>query len=374
MNRKFRMDILTQLGGNMGKLITLGTLALLLTAPPTFSQIGMKHRIGWSADGNLHDPDDWGATPWSLAIAWAFGRNVAIVHYDYSNHIVASDPKREAEMTESALGGAERFLADKSKFFDDMKNLNGAIANFKKEAEKSTENDQFISIQAGPMEVAYRCLVAVEESKRKYITFVSHSNWNNDHVHAGGMTRTWADLKKVPGGAKFISISDQNARLGTGSAGKWNELKNMGPKFQWMLSRQERKPGDVSDAGMMWYALTGAQNASPEDIIKKLKNPDPQGVTTGIGNLHTITSGSRTGFLNHVHSGNYLMVKLPFSGRFNGITLAEMTGRRHTFVNASQRLDWIEVPNLDLANGPYIITVDDTEGISHTVGKLTVKK
>ncbi len=359
----------------MKKLLTVVISALLLSTAPAFSQVGMKHRIAWSADGNIHDKDDWGATPWSLAIAWAFGRNVAIVHYDYSNHIGGSSTAQgEKEMTESSLGGAERFLADKSKFFDDIKNLNGAIANFKKEAEKSTENDQLISIQAGPMEVAYRCLQAVDESKRKYITFISHSNWNNDHVHGGGLSRTWADLKKLPGGAKFISISDQNARLGTGSAGKWGELKNMGAKFEWMFSRQNAKPGDVSDAGMMWYALTGAQNASPDDIIKKLKNPDPQGGTTAIDYLPTIAAGSRTGSLNYVHSGNSLMVKLPFSGRFNGITIAETTGRRHTFTNASQRADWIEVPNLDLANGPYIMTVYGMDGISHTVGKLTVNK
>ncbi len=359
----------------MKRWITLGISALIFSAAPTFSQIGMQHRIAYSADGNIHDHDDWGATAFSLGMAWAFGRNHMIVHFDYSNHFSGgSTAEGEKQMTESALGGAERFLADKSKFFDDMKNLNGAIANFKKEAEKSTEDNQLISIQAGPMEVAYRCLQAVDESKRKYITFISHSNWNNDHVHGAGLSKKWSDLKKLPGGAKFISISDQNANMGARTKGQWDELKNMGDKFAWMLSRQNAKPGDVSDAGMMWYALTGAQNGSPAEFIKKLKNPNPQAGPTAIGDLPSNATVNRSRFLNHVHAGNSLMLNLPFSGRFNGVTIADMTGRRHTFANASQRLDWIEVPNFELANGPYIVTVDGTDGVSHTVGKLTVKK
>lgn len=45
-------------------------------------------RIGWSADGNRHDPDDWGATALALAIFAKQGWQDKLVHIDYNNWLL----------------------------------------------------------------------------------------------------------------------------------------------------------------------------------------------------------------------------------------------------------------------------------------------
>lgn len=44
-------------------------------------------RIGWSADGNKVDPDDWGASAMALAIFTKQGWQNKLVHIDYNNRL-----------------------------------------------------------------------------------------------------------------------------------------------------------------------------------------------------------------------------------------------------------------------------------------------
>jgi len=76
-----------------------------------------KGRIAISSDGNQHDSDDWGATAVSLAIIANRGLQSKLVHYDYGNHVWNNDSFFETQITESAIGGANRFGYDRSKFF-----------------------------------------------------------------------------------------------------------------------------------------------------------------------------------------------------------------------------------------------------------------
>lgn len=281
------------------------------------AQIGMTGRIAYTCDGNIHDNDDWGATPWSMALFHAFGRTGAVVQFDYSNHIGVSTSEGEIQMDSSALGGSKNFGINPTKVFCDVRNLQAGIANFKAEGNKSSATDPLLFIQGGPMEVAYQCLSAVDLDKRKYITFVSHSGWNNDHVH-GICAHTWSDLKALPGGAKFIDISDQNTNLGTGTAGKWDALKTMGPQYQWLFTRQQHKPGDVSDAGMVWYALTGQQNGTPDQIIAKFKSAPTSELS--------IRPGAQGRLYAYRENGG-LSMGLPFTGVHTGISVSDLSGR-----------------------------------------------
>ena len=99
-----------------------------------FAQIPAEDdRIGWSADGNKNDPDDWSATPLALAIFAKMGWQEKLVHFDYNNRLDASLEWKEAENYESTIGGAKRFGFNEDIFFDDQRELESAIEHAKEE-------------------------------------------------------------------------------------------------------------------------------------------------------------------------------------------------------------------------------------------------
>ena len=83
-------------------------LAMVLTI--TFQNYGIAQipkendRIGWSADGNNNDPDDWGATPIALAIWAKMGWQDKLVHFDYNSRLDDNKDWKYKENNESTLG------------------------------------------------------------------------------------------------------------------------------------------------------------------------------------------------------------------------------------------------------------------------------
>src|SRR3954447_19966962 len=78
------------------------------------------NRIAVDADGNFNDPDDWAATPATLAILARQELQGKLVHYSYNNSLgaTANDPSMYAQMTQSTLLAANRFGFNLSKFYD----------------------------------------------------------------------------------------------------------------------------------------------------------------------------------------------------------------------------------------------------------------
>ncbi|MFC1652759.1 DUF5060 domain-containing protein [Planctomycetota bacterium] len=239
-------------------------------------------RIAYSADGNQHDHDDIGATAAAIAMVSSAGLGDKLVHYDFSNHLGNNNKKMENDMIESALGGAKRFGLDTSKFFNDQTQLKEAIANFKKEGNKSSENDPLWYICAGPMEVAWRCVNAVDPEKRKYIHVISHSGWNDKHGDTPEMTHRWEDIGKL--GATLHKIKDQNSSNGDNDLNsplsKWQWLKNSdNENWKWLYSRNQFKDKfDISDSGMMYWLITGGPNGGNQksgsnELKDLLSNP-----------------------------------------------------------------------------------------------------
>ena len=226
-----------------------------------------RGRIAITSDGNIHDKDDFGATAMSLAMLHYAGLGDKLVHCDFSNHLGKSTPSGDAAMIESALGGAERFKLDRTKFFNDQTQLEAAIANFKAEGNKSSADNPLWFICAGPMETAWRCINAVDPEKRKYIYCISHSNWNDSHGDTPEMTHTWDDLGRL--GATLIHITDQNGSnedndFNTSEA-NWLWLKeSSNPDWQWLFSRNVKNTFDVSDAGMTWWLISGGPKGGDE--------------------------------------------------------------------------------------------------------------
>ena len=241
-------------------------LLFLLFSFPVSCQIGFPGgRIAYSCDGNQHDHDDFAATPMSLALIKAAGLEKNLVHFDFSNHLGDNNIKMDSQMVVSAIGGAERFGCEKSVFFDGQTQLEKAIANFKDEGDKSSEKNPLYYICAGPMEVAWRCLNAVDPTKRKYIYVISHSDWNNNHSDTPQMTHTWKDMPAL--GVNVIDIIDQNP----GTNRPYEEYAwlrdSSNPLLNWLWERGNstgKKKFDPSDAGMAYYLLTGGPKGGDE--------------------------------------------------------------------------------------------------------------
>jgi hypothetical protein len=126
------------------------------------------------------------------------------------------------------------------------------------------------------MEMAWQCLNAVAKDKLQYVKCISHATWNDTYTD-GQSRHTWNNMKADFPQVTYVHISDQNANLGGGS--NWSflssmpEVNGLDPSaWTWMKSR-DRKNGDVSDVGMLWYILTGNENARPADFERRFKNP-----------------------------------------------------------------------------------------------------
>ena len=218
-------------------------------------------RIAYSADGNQHDKDDIGATAMSIAMLDAAGLGDRLVHYDFSNHLGNNSDRMDKEMIESALGGAKRFKINAKVFFNAQTQLDKAIENFRTQGNRSSGEDPLWYICAGPMEVAWRCISAVDPGKRKHIHCISHSAWNDKHRDTNEMSHQWQDLGQL--GATLHHIDDQNSSNGeddfNGPHSKWMWLKDSdNPNYQWLYTRNKfGNKFDVSDSGMLYWLLTG---------------------------------------------------------------------------------------------------------------------
>lgn len=247
------------------------------------SEINMPNgRIAFSSDGNLHDSDDWGATAFSMAFLQYADLEKRFVHYDYNNHQGKSREAWEQIMDDAAKGGAARFGLDVSKVFDGQTEKEAAMRNFLKEANKSSKKNPLWFICAGPMHMPYTLLKAVPAEKRQFIYAISHSKWNNEHIH-DAFTKTWADMKTDFPEMTFYDIADQNKSNGEDDfhshIKNWFWLRDSSNEnWQWLyniddvdqVDKLERwksdaeKAYDISDAGMTYWLITGGPNGGNE--------------------------------------------------------------------------------------------------------------
>lgn len=300
----------------MKTLLHLSTLVvLILISVSANSQTPVwqgKGRIILSSDGNEHDHDDWAATPLSLALLSAAGLQDKLAVYTFSDHVWGSNqdhPTSESglnsyeHMRESALGAKKKFGYENSRFICAVDNAEIAYNAIRDEINKSSDIDPLFIIAAGPMQVVGEGINRSDLTKRKYVTLISHSNWNNVHsdrpsrsgwdVHSGW---TFDEINtsfstEVGGNLKCIRITDQNGGDGyeglMAPIGKFDWLKNhkdlnnagyKNGSLDWLYSRLITciKNGeiDASDAGMIVWFLTGNEKTDPlmaYDIMKNSK-------------------------------------------------------------------------------------------------------
>ncbi len=307
-------------------------------------------------DGNEHDRDDIGASAFSLATIWAWGIQDKLVHFDYNNHLGSSKKEKETQMEISVQGAVERFNFRKNMVFDLQKELSAAIDNFKKEADKSTADDPLTFVCTGPMESAWRMLNVVDMDKRKFITMISHSNANNTHNDTPQMKNTWNTMKALPGGYKFIDISNQNKNLGEG--GNFDAMKSMPQPWPWVHSRFYQKPGDISDVGMIWYLLTGNENASPKDFVERFKNPIPNNVTQISENPNF--ARYLVGEIHPTLTGSTLSMNLPVGHLVNEVSLVDIHGRKMANLVVSAGENHVAIGTEGMPHGLYVLQASES--------------
>jgi hypothetical protein len=251
----------------------------LLCQPGPFDGKNFHGRIAYSADGNHNDEDDWAASPVALAIFAEFGVTDKLVHFDYNAILNNTDPKWEKIHEASVLGAVERYGYDRSRFYDDQKDVEGAIESIARAINASSADDPLFFIIAGPMEVAYRGIQKAEPEKRKYVFCISHSRWNDGF--APNYKFNYNKRSVIPSGVKWVQIQDQNAFLAPGRYGRPSTPEEWSA-FHWMRDSDDEKVrflwqrlqvtrrADCSDAGMAYFLMTGDERSEIEKLRKLL--------------------------------------------------------------------------------------------------------
>lgn len=256
-------------------LLILKTLLLLLhTSPLSAKETPWKqtNRIAISADGNPDaDPDDIGATPFTLAVLAKAGLQKNLVHYDFNN-FMEYKPITPAtnDMWRGAMGGQSRWGFNRSNFFDVAQDPEAAIKNLTVEINKSTTDNPLYIIEAGPAELIYQALKAAEKSARQHITLVSHSGYN-DYYKPRPWLHNLTDIQALVPSLNYIKIPDQNGTLRTkGDYSPWHWLRDHSdPNLKWVFQRMKAGLPDVSDTGMVAW-LIGLSSKNQKITIAEL--------------------------------------------------------------------------------------------------------
>jgi hypothetical protein len=226
-------------------------------------------RIAMSADGNQHDVDDWASAPMALALIARRNLQANLVHYDFNNHIWDSSDEHLESMTESVREGGERFGFDMSRFFDDANpaQRDAGIKNLVDQINSSTAEDELSIVLAGPMETAWMALDAADPEARKHVRCVSHGEetFNQTHAEEDHGGHSYEDVIDL--GCQRVQIPDQNSGFGPTDMDDWDYLKNGDDNLEWLYSRLDLVGnGDVSDAGMIHFVITGDRKGDRSDL------------------------------------------------------------------------------------------------------------
>lgn len=197
-----------------------------------------------------------------IALLGEAGLDDKFVHIDVNDHIIDSNAAWADTMWSNTTGAISRWKMTKVKAFNDMTNLSGALESIKNEINASSAGNRFYLSCAGPMEVPWRAINQSNAAARPFCTAVSHSTWNDNHTHGSQLTHTWKDIQNS--GVKTIHITDQNSHAFKAAFSDYAWLKNSSnANWQWLYNRAVTTTYDASDAGIIWYIITGRGDQTP---------------------------------------------------------------------------------------------------------------
>ena len=232
---------------------------------PNSAFVGQFDQIILHNDGNNNDPDDIAAVAIEAALIKSAGlENKATIFYN-NNLGEPNNPSMVAKMRESAA------FADKLGI--QTQDYQAGIDQATTELVKILDSGQkILALEGGPMEAIYRALEQTSPDNRANVTLISHSsdfNENRDVASRPGVdeVRTWDDITNDFPSVTQTRIANQN---GSFRSSGWSWLDSTeDPTLQdvreLMRNAGGEKANDPSDAGMLFFALTGNETADPQD-------------------------------------------------------------------------------------------------------------
>ena len=249
-------------------------LVLTLTASTAIAQ----NRFAVCHDGNYNDKDDIGAIAMVEALIWKAGVQNDLVHLSHSSHVGANWSNQYEAMKVSANRGAWLYGIPFDKIWDDHWSAGlGSMYHLANEINLSSPTNRLTILQGGPWEMMARSFDLSNPAKHKYVDIVSHSVWNDNYQYDP------SHRNKVSFFAQYFSsnsplygydrptykkIHDQNATAFTSNINDWGWM-TLSLRTQFVLWRtiaSEYAEGDMSDAGMLFYHLTGNEYAVMQDL------------------------------------------------------------------------------------------------------------
>ncbi|QDU88933.1 Bacterial alpha-L-rhamnosidase [Pirellulimonas nuda] len=246
-------------------------------------------RLAIVVDGNSPDPDDIGATAVMFGLLNRSGLNSRLVHLSHScdlrptERISGKDERRRQkvldEVCEQGLlhfGPFERLKC----CFNCRKEREAAVADLRDAINASSPDSPLWIIEAGEPDVIGFALQRADPSKSRYVHIVSHHPANDD----SGDFFEWPEILAF--GIEEHQIGDQNTLLQTTKT-PWDwARKQPDPGIAWIWDRLhyaeqdgvvefQKNKFDCSDAGMLYWWITGAQSggekkATPDDFKQLL--------------------------------------------------------------------------------------------------------
>ncbi|MCV0439852.1 MAG: hypothetical protein K5880_14685 [Hydrogenophaga sp.] len=251
----------------------LAATLLVLFSSFADAQVG---RFAVTHDGNFHDKDDIGAIAMVEALVWKAGAQDSLVYLNHSNHIGANDPEMHFDMRLSANRAAWLYGIDRNKIFDGFLDLRNSVLDLAAQIDASTAADRLTIIQAGPWELMALAFDWSDPAKHQYVDILSHSNWNDNHQHFPSHRNKDSFFDQYDPGGKwdgvtppgYTKIDDQNGYAFKSSLGAWSWM-SASLETWFVLQRTADSgfaQGDMSDAGMVFYYLTGEEHPTMQDI------------------------------------------------------------------------------------------------------------
>ncbi len=245
-------------------LIASGAIASEKINPPA-------GRIAIVADGNSPDPDDLGGTAVSLALLRAAGLQDRLVHYSYCCDIVptprisvAAETERHAMMQLCCDGTARRWGGFEHLDFIDVKwDLDVAIKDLAKAINASSAEDPLWIVEAGEPDLIGMALDVSQKEKHEFVKVITHHPANDKT----GEFYEWEEILEF--NVEEVRIPDQNILLKV-ERERWDWAKDHADdriQWVWLMGKMaevdnvvkfQKGNWDCSDAGMIYYWITGA--------------------------------------------------------------------------------------------------------------------
>ncbi len=240
-------------------------------------------RLIISSDGNHHDPDDIAASAAGLTMLAHAGLQDQLIAYTFSDHVWGSFGDREEQMRRSVVETGERNGFTNTNFIEAVTDPEAAYAAVRDAVNASTAEDPLTIIAGGPMEVTWQGINASNPEARAHVLVISHSTWNNNHGHEHD-GHDFADIGEL--GVATRKIVDQNSvdhidrglssnEFGAAGWAAWQWLRDHeNANCRWAYTRMRAaRRADISDAGMVYFWLTGDENAHPTLLRRFFAEP-----------------------------------------------------------------------------------------------------